>query len=90
MREKIQPWIPAIFCAFLSVITYVSFVVQSVTLKGDPRIPIMAVLAPFLCFLPMCFFHVGTFMSQLREENRELRKQIQELISKSGAEKHVA
>ena len=88
MREKLQPWIPAIFCVCLSVITVVSWVVQSNILKGakgDPRILNIGVLAPFLSFLPVCFLHVGTFMSQLREENRELRKQIQELISKSGA-----
>ena len=85
MREKLQPWIPAIFCVCLSEITFVAFELQSRILMGDPRFAIMGVLTPFLCFLPICFLHVGTFMSQLREENRELRKQIQELISKSGA-----
>ena len=85
MREKLLPWIPAIFCACLSLMTFVSFVVMSRTVIAVPGFPTMAVLAPFLCFLPMCFIHVGVFMSQLRQENRELREQIQKLISKSDA-----
>ena len=83
MREKLLPWIPAIFCACLSLITFVSFVVMSRTVIAVPGFPTMAVLAPFLSFLPVCFFQVGAFMSQLRQENRELREQIQVLISKS-------
>lgn len=35
----------------------------------------------FYCFLPMCFFFVGTFLSQLQKENRELRSRIDELTS---------
>ena len=90
MREKLQPWMPAIFCACLSLITFFSFVRMSMTVIAVPGFPTMAVLAPFLSFLPVCFFHVGTSLSQLRRENRELREQIQVLISKSGAEKYEA
>lgn len=78
---------PAIFCACLVLMTFVSFQVQFTILKGDPRLPIMAVLAPFLSFLPVCFFLVGTSLSQLRQENRDLRAQLQELLSKSGVVK---
>ena len=85
MREKLLPWIPAIFCACLSLITFVAFVVMSMTVIAVPGFPTMAVLTPFLSFLPICFLHVGNSLSQLRQENRELREQIQKLISKSGA-----
>lgn len=85
MREKLLPWIPAIFCACLSLITFVSFVVMSMTVTAVPGFPTMTVLVPLLSFLPVCFFQVGVFLSQLRQENRELREQIQKLISKSGA-----
>ena len=87
MREKLQPWMPAIFCACLSLMTFISFVLMSMTVIAVPGFPTMAVLAPFLSFLPVCFFHVGTSLSQLRQENRDLRAQLQDLMSKVGVVK---
>ena len=89
MREKLNPWMPAISCAGYSLISAVGLVVLPMATRPHPA-PVALAFLPFLCFVPMCFCLVGAFLSQLREENRELRKQIQELISKSGAEKHVA
>jgi hypothetical protein len=81
MREKIQPWMSAIFCAFLSLMTFALSVSLMLNGRGDMSMAGM-VLIPFLSFLPMCFFHVGTSLSQLRKENQDLRAQIQELTSK--------
>ena len=89
MREQLKPWMPAISCAGYSLISLVSLVVFPFFSRPEivgTALPII----PFLCFVPMCFYLVGAFLSELREENRELRKQIQELASKSGAEKQVA
>ena len=79
MREKLQPWIPAIFCATLSLITFVAVLAMSVNTKPDGGLTIMAGLIPFLSFLPMCFYHVGAVTSRLRQENRELRERILKL-----------
>ena len=89
MREKLLPWMPAILCTAITLLTFASFVAMSLILNGQAPPPPMAWLAPFLSFLPMCFYQVGVFLSQLRQENRELRKQIQEMISTSGAEQHA-
>ena len=91
MRDKFQPWMPAIFCTCLTLITIVSFVLMSMGRTTNiPSLGFLAAFAPLLSFLPMCFYFVGASLSQLRQENLELREQIQELISKSGAEKQVA
>lgn len=55
-REKIYPskiliWIPAAFCAMLSI--------------PQPFFPDGIGDAAFYCFLPMCFFFVGAFQHSL-------------------------
>ena len=84
MRDKL-PWLPAISCAGLSLITVLADLIGRFTTgtagAGD---------VVFYCFLPGCFYFVGAFVSQLRYENDELRKQIQELLPKPGAENHAA
>ena len=78
MRDKLSPWIPAIFCAFLSLITvsgslFLAFVYGTSRSSG--------VDLGFYCFLPMCFCFVGAFVSNLRRENRELRTRIEKPAS---------
>lgn len=81
MREKLRPWIPAIFCAALSVITIIGNLVLAFTI-GKPTPSVNFV---FHCFLPMCFFLVGDFLSKLRKENLALRTQVDELSSQLKA-----
>ena len=84
MREKLGPWLPAMFCAVLSLITVLSDLIGRFATGTTGAADVV-----FYCFLPMCFVFVGVFVSQLRQENRELREQIRALVTKSGAEKHV-
>ena len=72
MKQKVSPWIPAIFCAFLSLLA-LSMQIGSDSGAWKPA---------FFCFLPMCFFFVGTATSQMQGEIRELRKQLVELQAK--------
>ncbi|MCB9925528.1 MAG: hypothetical protein H6822_25485 [Planctomycetaceae bacterium] len=80
MREKFGPWLPVIFCASLSLITIVanlaaySMTGVSSTGSGDMT---------FYCFMPMCFFFVGAYLSQLKKANQELRHRIDELAAKA-------
>lgn len=85
MRQKLGPWLPAVFCAALSLITVIGDLVGRFA-TGAPG----AVDTAFYAFLPMCFFFVGAFMAELRRENRELRAQIQAMTPGRGAETQVA
>ena len=77
LREKLGPWLPASFCAVLSLITVSgNLITQSITGTTD------ACSVVFYCFLPMCFYFAGAFLSQLRQENRELRTRLDELTSR--------
>jgi hypothetical protein len=87
MCDKLSPWAPAIFCAILSLLTVsgnliVDFMIETAPLSG--------IDIPFYCFLPMCFYSVGAFLSNLQRENRELRTRIEELASKLPVEEHAA
>jgi hypothetical protein len=66
MKVKLQPWLPALFCAFLSLMAL--FVA-----------PLDAAKPAFYAFLPMCFFFVGAVISQMRREIIDLRRQVSEL-----------
>ena len=84
MREKLRPWIPAMFCAAISVITIIANLVQAFTMPNPtPSAPRMDFL--FYCYLPMCFFLVGDFLSTLRREKLALRTQVDELSSQLKA-----
>jgi len=72
MKQKVSPWIPAIFCAFLSLLA-LSMQIGSDSGAWKPA---------FFCFLPMCFFFVGAATSQMQREIRELWKQVAELQEK--------
>ena len=69
MRQTISHWIPAVFCAFISLIALFASVVSE---AGWWR-------PTFFAFLPMSFFFVGAVTSQMQRDIRELRKQIAEL-----------
>ena len=86
MREKLGPWIPTMFCAFLSLITVLGSLILDF-LNGTSR---SGLDLGFYCFLPMCFYFVGVFLSKLREENTDLRLRIDDLTRALNAEKNAA
>ncbi|MHB9081867.1 MAG: hypothetical protein ACYC3X_30750 [Pirellulaceae bacterium] len=87
MKDKRGPWTPAIFCAFLSLITVAGNLIV-VSMNGVA--PSSGIDGVFYCFLPMCFYFVGALLSTLQRENRELRTRIEELASQQRGEEHAA
>ena len=75
MREKLLPWMPAIMCGVLSLITVVADIFGRFA-TGTTNVG----LTTFLCFLPMCFFHVGVMLRNLRDENLELKRRLEEML----------
>lgn len=73
MKLALAHWIPAAFCAFLSLIALFA---SSGSDAGWWR-------PAFFAFLPMCFFFVGAATSRMQSEIRDLRKQIVELQGKA-------
>ena len=73
MRVQLMPWMPAIFCSVLSLITVVADVVGRFT-TGAANVGLSA----FICFLPLCFIFVGAILKNLRDENRELKQRLDE------------
>ena len=47
-------------------------------------------LTAFLCFLPICFFHVGVMLKNLRDENRILKRSLDEILLKDEDRKNAA
>jgi hypothetical protein len=86
MKDKLGPWTPAIFCAFLSLITVTGNLFVGFTNGVTPSSGIDGV---FYCFLPMCFYFVGALLSTLQRENRELRTRIEGLASQRRGEEHA-
>ncbi len=41
-------------------------------------------LTAFLCFLPMCFFHLGIVLKNLRDENHELKLKLDKILLVDG------
>jgi hypothetical protein len=80
MREKFAPWIPAVFCAFLSFITVFGNLVLAFV-NRDSSSGLGSMDIAFYCFLPMSFFFVGAFLSNLRKEQLALRQQLDALSS---------
>lgn len=74
MREKFLPWIPALFCGGLSIITLVTNI-ASEYFSGDSNAGLIA----FLCFVPICFIQVGEMLRKLQLENQDLRSKLNEL-----------
>jgi hypothetical protein len=76
IMKTITHWIPAAFCAFISLIA----------LLASVRSPDSGWWRPaFFAFLPMCFFFVGSATTQMHRELRELRQRITELEQKSAS-----
>jgi hypothetical protein len=74
-KRAVAPWLPMSFCVALSGITICSN--HWLTMANHSDYGSWAI--GFLSFLPMCFFFVGTGMSDMRREISELRKQVAEL-----------
>lgn len=81
-RHQALPWLSAGFCAALSLICLVTHLAMPLVAGGGPS---GAWVITFLCFLPMCFFFVGSGIWQMQREIGELRKQLAELRSNSNA-----
>ena len=84
MREKLQPWIPAMFAASLCAITMVgnltvAFISKTPGGLGSAMDPV------FYANLPMCFYFVGAYLSKLRKENQELRAQLAAITNPTQA-----
>jgi len=73
MREKIGPWLPAIFCAALALIVTVGNVWASATDCGMNIV--------FIMNMPTCFFFVGSYLTKLKNDNRELRDRLDAMDS---------
>ena len=63
--KPIAYWLPAVFCAFLSVLALVG-----VTSSGDGGWWEPA----FFAFLPMCFFFAGAVMAMMGKEIKALKE----------------
>jgi hypothetical protein len=81
MRLTLAPWLAAVFCAILSLLTVVSNLWLSVANQSD----VGGWAIPFLCFLPMCFYFAGAGIFHMQAEIRELKKQVSELQGKQTA-----
>jgi hypothetical protein len=81
MKQKIAPWLGAVFCAALSLITIVSNLVLTVVNGGDTG----GWAIVFLSFLPMCFYFAAIGTSHMQREIRDLKAQLAQLEAKYGA-----
>ena len=79
MREQLRPWIAAIYCAALGFIVILTEIITTV-INRTPNFSSVGIV--FYCFLPMCFYFVGDFLSSLRKENLALKSQVEELAAK--------
>ncbi len=70
-RSAVEPWVPAVLCAFLSLPALFGSTVS--TAGGQWWQP------AFFAFLPICFFFVGAANANQRRQVRELRRQLDEL-----------
>jgi len=74
MRERLAPWLPAIFCAVLAVIVTVCNLwvySQGGSDSGGNMI--------YMLNMPMCFFFVGAYLTKLRNDNTALRLRVDAL-----------
>jgi hypothetical protein len=83
MRDKLVPWVPAIFCATLGLIVVVGNLAITVISNGSNSHGSEVV---YYAFLPMCFYLVGEYLRRLQQENRELRERLVELAAVRGTE----
>jgi hypothetical protein len=71
--KTITHWVPAGFCAFISLIALFASISSPDSGWWRPA---------FFAFLPMCFFFVGTVTKQMHRELRELGQRITEMEQK--------
>ena len=76
MKKSIHPWIPAAFCAFISLIPLSA---PLITLFTPFDLSDTWWRPAFFAFLPFCFFLAGMVVSQMQREIRDLRKQLEEV-----------
>ena len=76
MKERIGPWIPAIFSAALALIVTIGNLWGLVKAGTDG-----AANSGFIIFMPMCFFFVGAYFAQLRNEIQTLQRRLDALDS---------
>ena len=74
--KTITHWIPAAFCAFISLIALFASVGSPDSGWWQPA---------FFAFLPMCFFFVGAATTQMHRELRGLRQRLTELEQKQAS-----
>ena len=74
--KTITHWIPAAFCAFISLIVLSASVGSTDSNWWRPA---------FFAFLPMCFFFVGIATAQMHRELRALRQRLFELDQKRAS-----
>ena len=77
MREKLAPFIPAIMCGLIGLITIVGNLFLMVVTRTNQA----TVDTVFYCFVPMCFYLVGVMLSEMRKENKELRARLDALMA---------
>ena len=65
-KKSHLPWIPAVFCTFLSLMALMAAVISH----------LLVGMIPFLSFLPMCFFFVGSYTSLMQNEIDDLRREV--------------
>jgi hypothetical protein len=71
LRNKIAPWLPAIFCGALAVLVTVGNL-WGFAVSGSENVA----TGTFILFMPMCFYFVGAYLTVLRKENAELRDRL--------------
>jgi len=74
--KSITHWLPAAFCAGISLIDLAASVASSKSGWGHPV---------FVAFLPMSFLLVGTVTIRMQRELRELRQRLTDLEQKKGS-----
>ena len=76
MREKLGPWLPAVFCAALAVITTIGNLWSYAATGNNGSVTMV-----FILHMPMCFFFVGVYLAKLRNDNRKLKERLDELTA---------
>ena len=71
MKRSLEPWVPAVFCAFISLIALIASIGDG---QGWWR-------PAFFAFLPMCFLFVGGAMRKMQAEIRQLRTLLGEVTA---------
>jgi hypothetical protein len=74
---KLRPYIAAIGCAFLGVMTIAGDV--TVARISGSLDPVCGMSFVYYCYLPLCLYFLGAYMSEMRQEIRELRARLEGL-----------